>query len=64
MFATPDLGTAVANHPRIYFIIFDAAIAEYAEVGRSHPQLDWLNARYRQTNLVQFNDLRVYLFEK
>ncbi len=64
LFASPDLATAVANQPRIYFVIFDLAIAEYAAVGRSHPQLDWLNAHYRQTDLAEFNDLRVYTFEK
>jgi len=64
VFASPDLITAVNGRQRVWFVIFDTALAEYAAVGRRPPQLDWLNAHYKQTNLVQFNDLRVYLFEK
>lgn len=64
LYAASDLATAVADHQRVWFVIFDAALTEYAEVGRLHPQLDWLNAHYRQTAVSEFNDLRVYTFEK
>ncbi|MBK8987878.1 MAG: glycosyltransferase family 39 protein [Chloroflexi bacterium] len=64
LYAIPDLETAVANHPRIWFVIFQAALAEYETIGQTHPHLSWLNAHYRQTNLVQFNDLSIYIFEQ
>jgi mannosyltransferase len=62
--ATPDLETAVADHPRIWFVVFQAALAEYEAVGQTHPHLAWLNTHYRQTHLTQFNDLSVYTFEQ
>lgn len=64
LYATTDLETAVADHPRIWFVVFQAALAEYEAIGQTHPHLAWLNTHYRQTHLTEFNDLLVYAFEK
>lgn len=60
LFSTADLETAVGSHATVHFVIFDRAIAETGT--DTHPHLVWLNGRFRQEAVVQFNDLAVYTF--
>ncbi len=65
LFATP-LEEATAGHERVWFVIFQRAFEEswFRELGYTeHPDKAWLEARYRQADLVTFNDLNVYLYE-
>lgn len=58
-----DLETATAGHDRVWFVIFDRAIAEYRAAGYDdHPHRAWLEARYRRQSEIHFNDLTLYLY--
>lgn len=60
LFASPDVRSATKNAPRVWFIIFDRAIQEYAPA--QHPHLTWLAQNYVQSRLVRFDDLAIYEF--
>jgi 4-amino-4-deoxy-L-arabinose transferase-like glycosyltransferase len=62
LFAT-DLEAATAGHDRVWFVIFERAIAEYRAAGHDdHPHRAWLEARYRRQSETRFNDLILYLY--
>jgi mannosyltransferase len=64
LYATP-LETAVQNHPRVWFVIFQRAIEEYLKASKpGHPDKIWMDAHYRQVDRRSFNDLDVYLYER
>jgi mannosyltransferase len=65
LYPEPDMPHAVGEAQRVWFVVFDRAIAEYATMGLPvHPQLAWLMQRFRLVSLERFNDLRVYQFER
>lgn len=55
---------AVGGSKRVYFIVFQLALDEYAAAGGVHPQLNWLRANFTQSERRQFHDLLVYRFER
>ncbi len=61
LLASPDVETAVHHAPRVWFIIFDRAIQEYAPA--PHPHLAWLTAHYTLAHTEHFDDLSIYEFE-
>jgi hypothetical protein len=62
LYAT-TLAAATTNKARVYFIIFQNAIDQAAEEGRAHPNLAWLEQRYRRISVDAAGDLRVYRYE-
>ncbi len=63
IFPVEDLPAAVAGAHRVWFVVFDRAVAEYAAAGASgHPQLDWLENHFELNGRQDFNDLSVYIF--
>ena len=58
-----DIAQAVAAAPRIWFVIFERAIAEYQAAGAAeHPHLVWLEAHYRRERVENWGELQVYVY--
>lgn len=51
---------AVGGARRLWFVIFDKALAEY--LPGIHPHLAWLQENFRQQSFTKFDDLGVYEF--
>ncbi len=61
--ADADLGSATADAPRVWLIIFNRAIEEYQAIGEStHPHIAWLESYYAPERVEQWGDVRVYVF--
>jgi len=61
--SSPDLESAASDSSRLWFIIFQQSMDEYASAGRgTHPQLAWLERHYRLESVESWADLRLYLF--
>lgn len=61
----PNLETAIGDARVVYYVVFDKAIDEYLAAGEAgHPSLLWLQSRFRQTDVLVFNDLRVIRYER
>jgi hypothetical protein len=58
---SPSMEAAVGGARRIWFVIFDQAIAEW---GGHHPHLYWLEANYRMVGVRHFRQVRVYRYEE
>jgi hypothetical protein len=55
-----DVETAASGAKRIWFLIFNKAITEYAP--EPHPQLQWLKDNFLLARTKQFGDLALYEF--
>ncbi len=61
--AQPDLQTAVAGAERVWYIIFDESVKEYADAGYTEPpDIAWLRAHYSSMQEQTWETLQVYLF--
>lgn len=61
--AQPDLQAAVVGAQRVWFIIFDESVREYANAGyATPPDIAWLSARYSSMEQQTWGTLHVYLF--
>ena len=60
LLAVNDVETATSGAGRVWFVIFDRAIVEYAP--EPHPHLAWLGANYVAQGERRFDDLAVYEF--
>ena len=60
LFASPDVAAVTWSAKRIWFVIFDKALAEFAPT--PHPHLVWLEDHYRQQSVDRFSDLLIYEF--
>jgi len=61
--AEPNIAAAVGEAPRVWFVIFGRAIDEYKSLGHStHPQLLWMNSRFRLEAVSNWDDLQLYVY--
>jgi len=60
LFAVSDVETAVGGAGRVWFIVFDRAIEEYAP--DTHPHLAWLADHFLLAAITHFDDLAVHEF--
>ncbi len=58
------IGDATAGAARVWFVIYQRALDEAAAENRVSENKAWLDARFKQVALTQFNDLNVYLYQK
>ncbi len=58
-----DLQSAVAGKTRVYFVVYQETLQEYERANQKHPQLDWLEANWHETDYQFFNDLEIYVFD-
>ncbi len=60
-----DIASAAGDARRIWFIIFQQSMDEYAAAGQGiPPQLAWMSEHYVLDSTQDFGDLRVYLFTR
>jgi hypothetical protein len=65
IFPDEDLAQAVNSSPTVYFVVFTRTIQEYMDLGESgHPSIGWLQAHFKETDHLIYNDLEVFKFEK
>jgi 4-amino-4-deoxy-L-arabinose transferase-like glycosyltransferase len=58
LYPAADIEAAAAGAGRVWFVIFDRAVAELAP--GPHPHLHWLDEHFRQQQKLQFDDMAVY----
>ena len=64
LLASRSMEEATVDSPRVWFVIFQRALAEYEELGYPQPpHRAWLEDHYRLIETVIFNDLDIYLYE-
>ena len=63
LYAT-TLDAATSGARRVWLVMFEQAIAEYKAVGREHPDLSWMDARFRRAEVIALGNLRVYRYER
>jgi uncharacterized membrane protein len=61
----PDMKSAIGGAERVWFVVFERAIEEYAEISEvDHPQLLWLHDHLNFADLYTHNDLLIYEFTR
>lgn len=63
LYAT-TLDAATSGARRVWLVMFEQAIAEYQSVGREHPDLAWMDTRFRRAEVIALGDLCVYRYER
>jgi hypothetical protein len=63
-FPLADKDGALQASQRVWFVVFERALDEYKQAGRSHPVLAQLSAEFSLTDEIAFNDLLVYEFTR
>jgi mannosyltransferase len=63
LYAT-TLDAATSGARRVWVVMYEQAIAEYKAVGREHPDLSWMDARFRCVEVIALGNLRVYRYER
>jgi hypothetical protein len=64
LLASQTMEEATRGSQRVWFVIFQRALAEYEGLGYPQPpHKAWLEERYRLVETATFNDLNTYLYE-
>jgi mannosyltransferase len=63
LLARRDMADAVGSSERVWFVVFQRALDEARELGVENQSKAWLDARYRLSSSIQYNDLNIYLYE-
>jgi hypothetical protein len=59
-----NLEDSIGDAHRVWFVIFDQSNEEYVAMGYPrHAHLTWLLSNYQPSEILQSDDLNVYLFE-
>jgi len=64
LLAQTDVQQAVDDSPRVWFVVFQRALDEAAELGTQNPSKAWLDAHYRLTDTTIYRDLKICLYER
>jgi 4-amino-4-deoxy-L-arabinose transferase-like glycosyltransferase len=64
LLAQPDVAQAVGNSQRVWFVVFQRALDEAAELGTENPSKAWLDTHYRLTDTISYSDLMIFLYER
>ena len=59
-----DIQTAAANADRVWFIIYQTSIDEYEDAGQTQPQLNYLDENFQLESIEEWDDIRLYLYER
>ena len=63
--ATEDIQVATADAGRVWYVMFQRAIDELGATGQAtHPDLEYLNSRYRLVSQEEWDGLQVYLYAR
>jgi hypothetical protein len=63
LLAQTDVKQAVGDSQRVWFVVFQRALDEAAELGTQNPSKAWLDAHCRLTDTVTYGDLSIFLYE-
>jgi uncharacterized membrane protein len=63
LFAAPDLETAAADAPQVWYVIFRVDVDAYAAHNLLHPDVAWLQKKYHLINTQTVDDVVVYRFD-
>jgi uncharacterized membrane protein len=64
LLAQSDVKQAVGDSQRVWFVVFQRALDEAAELGTENPSQAWLDAHYRLTDTTMYRDLKICLYER
>jgi mannosyltransferase len=62
LLAQTDVQQAVDNSQRVWFVVFQRALDEAAELSTENPSKAWLDGHYRLTDTAAFHDLSILLY--
>jgi len=63
LLAKSDVAQAVGDARRVWFVVFQRALAEAQQLGTENPNKAWLDAHYHVTTAATFRDLKIVLYE-
>jgi len=63
LLAQPGVQHAVDDAQRVWFVVFQRALDEAAELETENPSKAWLDAHYHLADTAAFADLRILLYE-
>jgi hypothetical protein len=65
LLAKPTIEDAVGDSEAVYLIIFEKAIKEYQDFGEpTHPDLAWLDDHFVLSDVIHWEDILLYQYEK
>jgi mannosyltransferase len=64
LLAQADVQQAADDSRRVWFVVFQRALDEAAELGTENPSKAWLDAHYRLTDTTTYGDLKICLYER
>ncbi len=59
-----EIEDGAAHALRVWFIIYQQSLNEYAEAGQLHPHLKYLDQNFNLLSTEDLGDLRLYLYQK
>jgi hypothetical protein len=59
-----DIEDGTENADRVWFIVYQQSLDEYAEVGQIHPHLEYLDGHFTLEAVGEWGGARVYLYYK
>ena len=63
LLAQSDVQHAVDDAQRVWFVVFQRALDEAAELETENPSKAWLDAHYHLADTAAFGDLKILLYE-
>jgi hypothetical protein len=64
LLAQTDVQHSVDDAQRVWFVVFQRALDEAAQLGTENPSKAWLDAHYRLADTTAFRDLMIFLYER
>ena len=61
--AVGDIQSAVLGYEKVIFVTYSGVFKEYQDAGKSHPELEWLEANYQLISEKMYNDLQLFNFQ-
>lgn len=65
LIAETEVGEAVGDFERVWFVIFEKAIEEYTDQGfQTHPHLAWLESNMQLEKVEKWGEINLYLYSR
>jgi mannosyltransferase len=59
-----DIASGTISAPRVWFIIYQQSLDEFAQAGKTHPQLEYLDQHFKLESVENWDDLKIYLYRR
>jgi hypothetical protein len=59
-----DIESGTKNASRVWFIVYQQSLDEFAQAGKTHPQLEYLDQHFEFEFIEDWNDIKIYLYRR